>query len=160
MLSFGRAWRRRWLTRCPKRELSLAYDLHKPHELALDHAPLIVLHGLFGSKRNNRSISKYGCSRPSLRLYHLKPLGPLRETSKRQCMLLSVLCTAAKEIYFAYNAPGSEKSWRFTALSSARLFSDGRRRGRIHLAASIVLAYNYRTFNVSFHLLHKDFDNN
>ena len=46
--------------RCSKRELSLSYNLHKPHKPESGRAPLIVLHGLFGSKQNNRSISKYG----------------------------------------------------------------------------------------------------
>ncbi|KAF6241582.1 hypothetical protein HO173_000293 [Letharia columbiana] len=58
MLPLRGAWRHRCLSRCSKRGLSLAYTLHEPHKPQLDHAPLIVLHGLFGSKQNNRSISK------------------------------------------------------------------------------------------------------
>ncbi|PHH67592.1 hypothetical protein CDD82_1297 [Ophiocordyceps australis] len=38
----------------------LAYDLHEPAKSKFykDQSPLIFLHGLFGSKRNNRAISK------------------------------------------------------------------------------------------------------
>ena len=44
-----------------RRHLSLAYAIHEPPNAAADikHAPLVILHGLFGSKQNNRSISKY-----------------------------------------------------------------------------------------------------
>lgn len=46
-----------------QRRLSLAFDLHKPSSsktLLEDspRAPIIFMHGLFGSKKNNRSISK------------------------------------------------------------------------------------------------------
>lgn len=41
----------------------LVYDLHQPAKPVSDdpnHAsPILFLHGLFGSKKNNRSISKY-----------------------------------------------------------------------------------------------------
>lgn len=40
------------------RQLSLAYDLLEPAKVEAGRAPLIILHGLFGSKQNNRSISK------------------------------------------------------------------------------------------------------
>jgi pimeloyl-ACP methyl ester carboxylesterase len=42
------------------RRLSLAYALHEPQDrqTATDQHPIIILHGLFGSKQNNRSISK------------------------------------------------------------------------------------------------------
>lgn len=38
----------------------LAYDLHAPAKPVSDKesAPILFLHGLFGSKKNNRSISK------------------------------------------------------------------------------------------------------
>lgn len=38
----------------------LAYDLHKPPKPIADQktAPILFMHGLFGSKKNNRSISK------------------------------------------------------------------------------------------------------
>jgi hypothetical protein len=47
--------------------ITLAYDLHEPPKKAdsglrslRDNAPpIIFIHGLFGSKKNNRSISKY-----------------------------------------------------------------------------------------------------
>jgi pimeloyl-ACP methyl ester carboxylesterase len=47
--------------------ITLAYDLHEPTKKAdsglrslRDNAPpIIFIHGLFGSKKNNRSISKY-----------------------------------------------------------------------------------------------------
>lgn len=54
----------RSFSRITTRHLSLAYHLHKPprtdHERA--YAPIVILHGLFGSKQNNRSISKYASS--------------------------------------------------------------------------------------------------
>jgi len=41
------------------RRLTLAYDLHRPPpDKAAQHAPIVIMHGLFGSKQNNRSISK------------------------------------------------------------------------------------------------------
>ena len=40
--------------------VKLAYDLHEPTKGVRENAPpIIFLHGLFGSKKNNRSISKY-----------------------------------------------------------------------------------------------------
>jgi pimeloyl-ACP methyl ester carboxylesterase len=47
--------------------ITLAYDLHEPpkksdgglREIRENAPPIIFLHGLFGSKKNNRSISKY-----------------------------------------------------------------------------------------------------
>ena len=46
----------------PARQLTLAYSLHpaptataRPNPI---HAPVIFLHGLFGSKQNNKSMSK------------------------------------------------------------------------------------------------------
>ncbi|KAK0662308.1 Abhydrolase domain-containing protein C22H12.03 [Lasiodiplodia hormozganensis] len=48
----------------PLARLDLSYDLHEPPKsqgsstTASENAPIIMLHGLFGSKRNNRSISK------------------------------------------------------------------------------------------------------
>lgn len=48
----------------PLARLDLSYDLHEPPKGSAtspsENAPIIILHGLFGSKRNNRSISKYG----------------------------------------------------------------------------------------------------
>lgn len=40
-------------------QVSLAYDLHEPQKPS-SNAPgaIIFMHGLFGSKKNNRSISK------------------------------------------------------------------------------------------------------
>lgn len=39
--------------------VSLAFDLHEPKQGSNPkHAPIIFMHGLFGSKKNNRSISK------------------------------------------------------------------------------------------------------
>ncbi|KIH88632.1 hypothetical protein SPBR_07334 [Sporothrix brasiliensis 5110] len=40
--------------------VKLAFDLHKPEKPVADDKtrPILVLHGLFGSKKNNRSISK------------------------------------------------------------------------------------------------------
>jgi hypothetical protein len=39
----------------------LVYDLHEPARPVSDKqtAPILFLHGLFGSKKNNRGISKY-----------------------------------------------------------------------------------------------------
>ncbi|KAF2086893.1 mitochondrial hydrolase [Saccharata proteae CBS 121410] len=45
----------------PCRQLDLSFDLHEPPAKSgsgSDNAPILILHGLFGSKRNNRSISK------------------------------------------------------------------------------------------------------
>ncbi|GAB0135509.1 hypothetical protein EsDP_00003845 [Epichloe bromicola] len=45
----------------PKAVRPLAYDLHQPAKPQQSHAensPIIFLHGLFGSKKNNRGISK------------------------------------------------------------------------------------------------------
>ena len=38
----------------------LAYDLHEPAKPVADNKtnPIIIMHGLFGSKKNNRTISK------------------------------------------------------------------------------------------------------
>lgn len=41
-----------------KRQLSLAYTKHEPSKSEPGQAPLVIMHGLFGSKQNNRSISK------------------------------------------------------------------------------------------------------
>jgi hypothetical protein len=40
--------------------VDLAYDLHKPEEAVNDERtkPILFLHGLFGSKKNNRTMSK------------------------------------------------------------------------------------------------------
>ncbi|KAK8170005.1 Alpha/Beta hydrolase protein [Phyllosticta citrichinensis] len=49
----------------PLASLKLAYQLHEPPkaepsggELASEAAPILILHGLFGSKKNNKSISR------------------------------------------------------------------------------------------------------
>ena len=44
------------------RHLSLAYALHEPSKIEMSKSSraIIIMHGLFGSKQNNRSISKYG----------------------------------------------------------------------------------------------------
>lgn len=42
----------------------LAYQVYGPeNEQAVTRDPILFLHGLFGSKQNNRSISKYVCNR-------------------------------------------------------------------------------------------------
>lgn len=45
---------------CPKPVSPLSFDLHAPANPKADEktAPIIFLHGLFGSKKNNRGISK------------------------------------------------------------------------------------------------------
>ncbi|KAI9741861.1 MAG: hypothetical protein M1834_000249 [Cirrosporium novae-zelandiae] len=51
---------RRYFSNTPLVRLPLAYNLHQPSPLQdapLNH-PIIFMHGLFGSKQNNRSISK------------------------------------------------------------------------------------------------------
>ena len=45
------------------KQLELAYDLHEPPDTKKSgtksqNAPIIFMHGLFGSKKNNRSMSK------------------------------------------------------------------------------------------------------
>lgn len=46
----------------------LAYDLHEPAKPASDDpnrkSPILFMHGLFGSKKNNRSISRLVCPPP------------------------------------------------------------------------------------------------
>lgn len=40
--------------------IKIAYDLHEPpKESTSQNAPIVFMHGLFGSKKNNRSMSKY-----------------------------------------------------------------------------------------------------
>lgn len=47
-----------------KKVIELAYTRHEPADTpAESRPPIIVMHGLFGSQRNNRTFSKYG--RPS-----------------------------------------------------------------------------------------------
>ncbi|KAK4164879.1 Alpha/Beta hydrolase protein [Cladorrhinum sp. PSN259] len=50
----------RLITSSPFSTVPLAYDLHKPAKPVTDSktSPIIVMHGLFGSKKNNRTISK------------------------------------------------------------------------------------------------------
>lgn len=44
--------------------ITLAYDVHEPPGLPTKpNAPIVFIHGLFGSKRNNRGMSKYAASR-------------------------------------------------------------------------------------------------
>lgn len=44
--------------------VSLVYDLHEPAKPVSEdpnrQSPILFMHGLFGSKKNNRSISRYG----------------------------------------------------------------------------------------------------
>ena len=155
MLSLRRAWRLRCLQWGFKRELSLAYSLHKPQMPEPDHAPLIILHGLFGSKQNNRSISKYGLSRPAFQVRFLIEAGRLHEISKRQCMHLSVFNMAEKDTHFANNRTGFKKPWRLTPRCGAQLFSDGRGCGGVHSAAQSAVANTDRTFNVGSRLFRK-----
>lgn len=58
MLRFQQPRNRHAFQRLFKRQLSLAYTLHEPAKAEAGRAPLIILHGLFGSKQNNRSVSK------------------------------------------------------------------------------------------------------
>lgn len=40
--------------------IKIAYDLHEPPKgSSAKNAPIVFIHGLFGSKKNNRSMSKY-----------------------------------------------------------------------------------------------------
>ena len=45
-------------TTSPKLALPLAFKLHEPPTSKSHGAPIVFMHGLFGSKQNNRSISK------------------------------------------------------------------------------------------------------
>ena len=47
--------------------MQLAYDVHQPQKPKFDEKtkPILFLHGLFGSKKNNRTMSKYGSREPS-----------------------------------------------------------------------------------------------
>ena len=41
------------------RKLPLAYDLYEPAKgVEVKNGPIVFIHGLFGSKKNNRSMSK------------------------------------------------------------------------------------------------------
>jgi len=60
--------------------IRLAYDLHepptdsesgRPSTAANKVSPIIFIHGLFGSKKNNRSMSKYAMQPRSSRVRHL-----------------------------------------------------------------------------------------
>jgi hypothetical protein len=55
------------------RALDLAFDYHENGGKATG-APIVFLHGLFGSKKNNRSMSKYAATFSSL----YRPPGELR----------------------------------------------------------------------------------
>ena len=45
--------------------IKMAYELWEPEKgQEPQGAPIVFLHGLFGSKRNHRAISKYGVSYP------------------------------------------------------------------------------------------------
>ena len=58
MLRFQRLWKRSLPKPSVVRNLSLAYQLHEPPNHDIARHPLVILHGLFGSKQNNRSVSK------------------------------------------------------------------------------------------------------
>jgi hypothetical protein len=45
------------------RVVDLAYSLHDNKGSAKGD-PIVIIHGLFGSKKNNRSISKYDLAKP------------------------------------------------------------------------------------------------
>lgn len=99
MLPLRRAWRHSCLLRYPKRELSLAYNLHEPNTYEAGHAPLIVLHGLFGSKQNNRSISKYGFLRLAFQMRHLIEQGTCtRSQDASVCTCQSLIWHRRKHI--------------------------------------------------------------
>lgn len=72
----------------------LVYDLHEPAKPVSDDpnrsSPILFMHGLFGSKKNNRSISKYVISaKPDGRNERLTMFaGPLRGILGDQYMLL------------------------------------------------------------------------
>lgn len=54
--------------------VKLAFDLHEPTKGShLQHAPIIFMHGLFGSKKNNRGMSKWATL---VQIYTDLPLTP------------------------------------------------------------------------------------
>ncbi|PFH54957.1 hypothetical protein XA68_11366 [Ophiocordyceps unilateralis] len=55
----------------PLTTLGLAYDLHEPTNTSHNQPPIIFLHGLFGSKRNNQSICKVLSRDLNTRVYAL-----------------------------------------------------------------------------------------
>jgi hypothetical protein len=65
--------------------ITLAYDLHEPpskNERKPNNAPpILFLHGLFGSKKNNRSMSKYASDTLPTLLRTTHPLTPHAESS-------------------------------------------------------------------------------
>lgn len=76
------------------RRLPLAYDLYEPPKAksGAENGSVILMHGLFGSKRNNRSISKYDY-RADLVIVPCSPPcapGSWQEIWGGRCMHLSV----------------------------------------------------------------------
>lgn len=51
------SWTRSFHASAPCRAVDLVYTLHDEHGKAKG-APILILHGLFGTKKNNRSVSK------------------------------------------------------------------------------------------------------
>lgn len=71
------SYRRAFSTTELSNGVTLAYDLHEPSKDGKtqeneDAPPILFIHGLFGSKKNNRSMSKYALisSMPPLRKVH------------------------------------------------------------------------------------------
>lgn len=52
------SWTRSFHASATYRAVDLVYTLHDEHGKAKG-APILILHGLFGTKKNNRSVSKY-----------------------------------------------------------------------------------------------------
>jgi hypothetical protein len=62
LLGHGRMSCRAFSTSTARRILPLAYKLHEPPKKSAEadaNLPIVFMHGFFGSKQNNRSISKY-----------------------------------------------------------------------------------------------------
>lgn len=58
---FGQYARRPFSTTELSNGIKMAYDFHEPEKgQSAEGPPIVFVHGLFGSKRNHRAISKYG----------------------------------------------------------------------------------------------------
>jgi hypothetical protein len=58
--TFARQSRRAFSTTELSNGINMAYDFYEPDaKKAMTGGPIVFIHGFFGSKRNNRSMSKY-----------------------------------------------------------------------------------------------------
>ena len=111
------------------RNLSLAYTLHKPTSIERkpQNEPIVILHGLFGSKQNNRSISKCGyLATSTIVVYLTNSIRALaRSLDRAVYAVVGADCARLLPKYLLTGA-GSPKSWRLAARSGSYLSINGR----------------------------------